>query len=44
MYGKLGFFKSKILPFDMYLSLGVGQTFLDLILDVKETQLSEIKK
>ncbi len=36
VYGKLGFFKSKILPFDMYLSLGVGQSFLDLILNVKE--------
>ncbi len=26
-YGKLGFFKNKIAPFDMYLGLGVGQTY-----------------
>ena len=35
-YGKLGFFKSKILPFDMYFSLGFGQNFLDQILNVEE--------
>lgn len=36
IYGKLGFFKSKILPFDMYFSLGVGQNVLDQILDVNK--------